>query len=185
MPEYKVIRSARRTLALQLTPEGLIVRAPQRTSEKEIERFVASHADWIKKNAAKLETAKTELANIPKLTPEELRALAQRAVQYIPARVEYYAQLMGVSYGRITIRSQKTKWGSCTAQGNLNFNCMLMLTPPEVIDCIVVHELAHRKEMNHSARFYAEVQKAFPAYNEWNGWLKEHGTALLQKLPKE
>ncbi len=183
MPEYKVIRSARRTLALQLTPEGLTVRAPLRATDAQIERFVASHEGWIKKTGAKLEAANREMAHIPKLTQDELKALAQRAAQYIPARVEYYARLMGVSYGRVTIRAQKTKWGSCSSPGNLNFNCLLMLTPPEVIDCIVVHELAHRKEMNHSARFYAEVLRAFPAYYEWHGWLQKHGAALLQKLP--
>ena len=77
-------------------------------------------------------------------------ALADQAVKTIPEKVRYYAPLVGVTYGRITIRNQRTRWGSCSSKGNLNFNCLLMLAPPEVLDSVVVHELCHRKEMNHS-----------------------------------
>ena len=67
-------------------------------------------------------------------------------------------------------------------QSNLNFNCLLMLAPPEVIDSVVVHELCHRKEMNHSPRFYAEVYRVFPEYDKWNKWLKENGGSLLSRM---
>ena len=87
--------------------------------------------------------------------------------------------MIGVTYKRITIRKQKSRWGSCSAKGNLNFNCLLMLTPPEVIDSVVVHELCHRKEMNHSQRFYEEVLRVFPEYKQWDRWLKKNGTAIL------
>ena len=91
---------------------------------------------------------------------------------------------MGVTYNRITIRHQKTRWGSCSSQGNLNFNCLLMLTPPEVIDSVVVHELCHRKEMNHSDRFYAEVLRVFPNYPKCRKWLKDNGSLLMMRLKK-
>ena len=117
-----------------------------------------------------------------KLTAEEIRALAAKALEVIPERVAYYAPLMGVTYNRITIRNQKTRWGSCSSKGNLNFNCLLMLCPPEVIDSVVVHELAHRREMNHSKRFYAHVLRVYPDYYKWNKWLKENGPVLIRRM---
>ena len=87
------------------------------------------------------------------MSAEELEALADRACQVIPERVRYFAPKVGVDYGMITIRNQKTRWGSCSARGNLNFNCLLMLAPSEVIDYVVVHELCHRKETESFAPF--------------------------------
>ena len=101
----------------------------------------------------------------------------------IPARVAFFAPQIGVSCGRVTIRAQRTRWGSCGRNGNLNFNCLLMLAPPEVLDSVVVHELCHRREMNHSARFYAEVLRVFPEYRKHRQWLKENGEALMARLP--
>lgn len=123
--------------------------------------------------------------NPGRLTMEDIRSLAGEAMRVIPERVAYYAPLVGVTYGRITIRNQRSRWGSCSAKGNLNFNCLLMLAPPEVMDSVVVHELCHRKEMNHSSRFYALVRKAFPEYDRWHGWLKEHGSELIKRLPSK
>ena len=88
-----------------------------------------------------------------KLTREKVIALAEEALKVIPERVEYFAKVIGVTYGKITVRNQKTRWGSCSSKGNLNFNCLLMLAPPEVLDYVVVHELCHRKQMNHSKAF--------------------------------
>ena len=79
------------------------------------------------------------------------------------------------AYGRITIREQKTRWGSCSSAGNLNYNWKLVLMPERVMDYVVIHELAHQKEMNHSARFYAVVAQQMPDYKVWQSWLKEHG----------
>ncbi|MDY5956330.1 MAG: M48 family metallopeptidase, partial [Frisingicoccus sp.] len=116
--------------------------------------------------------AQHEAGNMKPLTRDELQKLADEAVEYIPKRVEHFAKIIGVDYGRITIRNQKTRWGSCSSKGNLNFNCLLMLTPPEVIDYVVVHELCHRKEMNHSKAFWSEVEKVIPNYKEYVEWLK-------------
>ena len=179
---YKIIRSRRKTLGLEVNAEGVIVRAPLRISEAEIERFVKQHAGWIEKNLKKIEERKRALADIEPLAAEDIKELAERAIKVIPERVEYYAKMLGVTYGRITIRNQRSKWGSCSSKGNLNFNCLLMLTPPEVIDSVVVHELCHRKEMNHSERFYAEVLRVFPDYYRWNKWLKENGGAIMARM---
>lgn len=117
-----------------------------------------------------------------RLTMEELRTLADQALDYIPKRAAYYAEIMQVGYGRITIRNQKTRWGSCSAKGNLNFNCLLMLAPQEIIDYVVVHELCHRKQMNHSKAFWQEVENVMPDYRVHRKWLKDHGCELMMRM---
>lgn len=177
---YTLIRSQRRSIALQINEkQEIIVRAPIKISNAEIHKFVCSKENWIRKHlAAKADTAPAQ----PKLTPAELQKLAQEALNYIPQRTRHYASIIGVTYGNITIRNQKTRWGSCSSKGNLNFNCLLMLMPAEVIDSVIVHELCHRKEMNHSKRFYAEIYKVFPEYDKWNKWLKDNGSQIMQRM---
>ena len=185
--EYKLIRSSRRTIGLEIRPGGeLIVRAPHRASIREIEKIILEKKDWIIKHqllAAKKAGEREEmLSKLEPFTFEEIQELADRMQAEFPPRVREYADKIGVRYGRITIRIQKTRWGSCSSKGNLNFNCLLMLTPPEVIDSVVVHELCHRKEMNHSRRFYAEVLRVFPDYREADRWLRENGKLILASV---
>ena len=176
---YQLIRSDRKTISIQITPEGtLLVRAPARMREADIRAFVESKRSWIEKHLAKQSTQSAG----PKLSMEDIHALADRALKVIPQRVAHFAPIVGVTYNGITIRNQRSRWGSCSAKGNLNFNCLLMLTPPEVIDYVVVHELCHRKEMNHSPAFWAEVEKVLPDYKERKKWLKENGSALISRL---
>lgn len=180
--EYKIVKTNRRTLSIQINRENeVIVRAPRRISNAEIERIVVSKEAWITKHLKKMENdLRRESSEKPyKLSDEEIAKLVAEAKRVIPERVAFYAPLVGVSYGRVTIRHQKTRWGSCSAKGNLNFNCLLMLTPPEVLDSVVVHELCHRKEMNHSKRFYAEVYRVFPEYDKWDKWLKKNGKSII------
>ena len=178
---YRVIRSSRRTVSLQIVPGGeVLVRCPKRMSNGDIWRFVESKSGWIEKHLEK----QTAAARLPAFSDGQLQAFACQARQTVPERVAYFAPLVGVTYGRITIRSQHTLWGSCSSKGNLNFNCLLMLTPPEVLDYVVVHELCHRKEMNHSARFWAEVGRVLPDYEIRRKWLRENGTALISRLEK-
>lgn len=92
----------------------------------------------------------------------------------IGSRVAYYSKIMGVTVGRITIRNQKTRWGSCSSKGNLNFNYQLYYLPEELLDYVVIHELAHRRHMNHSADFWAEVEKYCPDYKVQRKRLKEY-----------
>ena len=112
-----------------------------------------------------------------------MKVLADEALRVIPERVRFYAPVVGVTYGRITIRNQRTRWGSCSAKGNLNFNCLLMKAPPEVLDYVVVHELCHRLEMNHSPRFWAQVERVLPDYKVSRKWLREHGNELMDLNP--
>jgi predicted metal-dependent hydrolase len=178
----KIIRSNRKTLSLQVNSEGVIVRAPLTVSDADINAFILNHKEWIDKNLEKLSCRQKELAALDPITLQDINELADKAMEVIPERVKYYAQKIGVTYGSITIRNQRTRWGSCTSNGNLNFNCLLMLAPPQVLDSVVVHELCHRKEMNHSDRFYAEVYRVYPEYDKWNKWLKENGPTLISRM---
>ncbi|MCR5799142.1 MAG: M48 family metallopeptidase [Lachnospiraceae bacterium] len=180
--QYEVIRSSRKTVAIQIKPDGrVVVRAPKRVSMAYIKSFVNSKFDWIIKHREKMLSA-NEDNPYADLTEDELDWLVKEAKRVIPERVAMYAGLVGVTYGRITIRKQKSRWGSCSSKGNLNFNCLLMLTPLEVIDSIVVHELCHRLEMNHSRKFYEHVYRVYPDYDRWDRWLKENGRKLLNNF---
>lgn len=177
-----VIRSNRKTVAIQVNSDlSVTVRAPRSASEKDIEEILKKKEAWISKHIEKFKKTKEKLEAEPteKLTREKVIALAEEALKVIPARVEYFARIIGVTYGKITIRNQKTRWGSCSSKGNLNFNCLLMLAPPEVLDYVVVHELCHRKQMNHSKAFWSEVEKVLPDYKEARKWLKEEGSQMI------
>lgn len=175
---YQIIRSARRTASIQIQPDGtVLVRCPRYAPDSWVEALVASKERWIRKKL------QTHLKPENPMTPQQVRALAEKARQDLPGRVALYAEKMGVTYGRITIRSQRTRWGSCSGKGNLNFNCLLMLMPPQVVDYVVIHELSHRKHMNHSADFWETVKTYMPDYAQQRKWLKENGAALLAQLP--
>ena len=180
MTDYRIIRSNRKTLALQITREGLLVRAPLRMPDRQIRQFVEEKKSWIEKNLQKQSAQPAQ----PAFTQAQLQELANRASVLIPERATFYAERLGVTYSRITIRAQHTRWGSCSGAGNLNFNCLLMLAPPEVLDYVVIHELCHRKEMNHSVRFWSLVETLCPDYRSSRRWLKEKGAALIRRLPK-
>ena len=179
----KIIRSDRKTISLEITLTGdVLVRAPRHVSEAEIRRFVESKSSWLAKHLQRKEKDMESLQEEGAFTDREMKRLVELSKQIIPEKVAYYARLMGVTYGRITIRNQKTRWGSCSREGNLNFNCLLMMAPPEVLDYVVVHELSHRLEMNHSAMFWAQVEKVIPDYREKRKWLKEHGGRLMMRM---
>ena len=181
--EIKVIRSSRKTMVLEIIKDGtILVRAPYRMPESEIRRFIQEKSDWIEKHVQRIEERQRTLTPVEGLTMKDIRKLADQASVVIPKRVEYFAEKIPVTYGRITIRNQKTRWGSCSSKGNLNFNCLLMLAPPEVLDYVVVHELCHRKEMNHSERFWREVENILPDYRERKKWLKENGGRLIARM---
>ena len=183
--QLQVIRSNRKTLAMRITgPNQVEIRAPRSATKSQIDDFIRQHQSWLDKHLAIVNQREEELSSLPAFTAQEIRALADRALQAIPPRVYHFSKLLSVTYGRITIRNQKSKWGSYSSQGNLNFNCLLMLCPPAVMDYVVIHELCHRKEMNHSPRFWAEVEKLDPDYKAHRQWLKDEGSKLIARMGK-
>lgn len=140
MNNITVIRTKRKTISIKINNDLTVtVRAPIFTSDNEISEILKAKESWISKCIEKIKRENEELSKVDYFTAEEISELADMALEYIPCRVKYYAGIMGVTYGKITIRNQKTRWGSCSSKGNLNFNCLLMLMPPEVIDYVVVH----------------------------------------------
>ncbi len=113
------------------------------------------------------------------ISREKIRELSRQAMEVIPERVAHYAPLVGVTYKKITIGNWKTIWGTCTyRRGYLDFNCILMLMPTEALDSVVVHELCHLIQPDHSDKFYAEVNRVFPDYGKWDAWLEDHSSVL-------
>ena len=182
--EYSVIRSRRRTLSIQVTKSGVVIRAPLTATKRAIDAFAKKYEAWAAKKTDELSRRAAEAEKYPPLTEEDIERLAWEAMRVVPERAAHFAKQMGVKYGRITIRCQKTRWGSCSSKGNLNFNCLLMLTPPEVLDSVIVHELCHLKYMDHSEKFYAEVQKYCPDYYRLNSWLKKNGKVLMMRAER-
>lgn len=184
--DAEIIKSNRRTIELKICTDGHIrVRAPFYMTDAEIADFLNKKSEWISRHQTRIKERQQKKAQEPpiqQLSPQDIRALADQAMKVIPDRVRFYAEKIGVDYGRVTIRNQKTRWGSCSAKGNLNFNCLLMLTPEDVQDYVVIHELCHRKEMNHSPKFWSEVARIMPDYRNSKIWLKENGEDIIRRM---
>ena len=179
--DIELIRSKRRTIAIEITTDcRVVVKAPYGASKTVIDRFIGEKADWISRHLKKMEERQQEESESKPISDQEMRLLATRAKRVIPVKVRKFAELIGVTYGRITIRNQKTRWGSCSAEGNLNFNCVLMRAPEEIVDYVVVHELCHRIHMNHSKAFWGEVEKIIPDYKRRRLWLKENESKIMR-----
>jgi hypothetical protein len=205
---YELVRSNRKTLAMEITPEGkLLVRAPKRCSKGYIDAFVESKSDWVEKhlpqvqaqvrqrenfylktgdtlsfcgaplrvvvnhvNMARLDLARREIT-LPDVPVIELRSTVEKLYRrgglgFIQTRLAYWAQLMGISYGKVTLSGAIRRWGSCSYQGDIRISWMLLFASSEAIDYVLVHELAHRREFNHSARFWAVVETYLPDWRQ-------------------
>ncbi len=187
MTDYKIVRSRRRTAVIEITEDlRVIVRVPYSMPDERVRRLVREKRPVIDSRISRmrerLDRQYAVFGEEAPITQSEIKALAAQARQEIPGRVEYFAGIMGIQYGQITIRNQTTLWGSCSAKGNLSFNCLLMLCPADVRDYVIVHELCHRKEMNHSPRFWAEVGRVLPDYRTERNWLKEYGGRLIRRM---
>ena len=184
--QIEIIKSKRKSISVEVKRDlQVVVRAPLRMSDTRINEFIREKQSWIEKNIM-LMKARTEkeakLEKPPKFTGDEIAAVIQRAKADIPQRVQELAALMGADYNRVSIKSLKSRWGSCSAKRNLNFNCLLALCPSEVVDYVIIHELCHLKELNHSKKFWAEVSKYCPDYKAQKLWLKLHGNELIDRL---
>jgi predicted metal-dependent hydrolase len=177
----RIIRSKRRTLALQITPQAqLVVRAPWWLPVFAIRQAVGRKSAWILKKQAQ---AKEQAPSLPEVSGVQDQAVVaqqrERARRLITERVRWYAQKYGFEYSRIRINSARTRWGSCGPSGSLNFTWRLVLTPLPVIDYVVVHELAHLRVRGHSARFWAQVERILPDYRCRRAWLRENERRIL------
>lgn len=175
--EVEIIRSKRRSMVIQIRTDGsVVVRVPMHASDRAIKRFVSAHARWIADNRGQMFERRKKLADNPYDIPawESLSAADKKiAKQKIMEHVDYYARRMEIDYGSISMRNQKSRWGSCSSKGNLNFNYRLAYLPEELLDYVVVHELAHRRHMDHSAAFWEEVETYYPAYKKCRQMLND------------
>lgn len=167
---YTLIRSSRRTISLEIGRDGEVrLRAPRRYSLTAARSVVRERTDWICRQLAR-QQARREAR--PEPDEAQLLVWRRQAQQQIPPRVAYYARQMGVFPVSVKINAAKTRFGSCSRAGRLNFSCRLMAYPPAAIDYVVVHELAHLRHMDHSPAFYREVETYLPDYRERRALLK-------------
>ena len=173
----------RKRLSIQIKEDlSIQVKAPVHAKSKDVERFIEQNKTWIyeqwsileRKQAAKPQLSEAELKHAASMEHK----LRKAAKDYIPYRVEYFHKYTGGHYTSITIRDQKSRWGSCSSRGTLSFNYRLMMAPPRILDYVVVHELCHLTHMNHSKDFWAMVESIIPDYKDCKKWLKEHGDEL-------
>ena len=171
-----VIRSARKSLGLEVRDANTVLaRIPTRVSDRELKAFVENHRSWILEKTEVMAEREEKRKSTPAPPPELLSKSDRKKIQLkIGKRVRHYCEAMGVTVGYVTVKNQKTRWGSCSAKGNVNFNYQLAFLPDELLDYVVIHELAHRRHMNHSRAFWAEVEKYCPDYLERREQLKEY-----------
>lgn len=178
--------SDRKSISIQIKEDASIhVRAPYYVRPGKVEAFIEEKKDWIIKKHQEMLVRKE--AALPVLTPKQEKQAAllkkrfmNAAKSYFPKRCAELQKLTGGYYTKITIRNQKTRWGSCSQTGTLSFNYRLMMAPPAVIDYVIVHELCHLTYMNHSNAFWKKVESILPDYALSKQWLKEHGRELTE-----
>ncbi len=180
---YIIQKSRRRSIAVRvLSDNRVFVKAPFGTPESMVQEFLITKKEWITNQIEKQSWEVQKAESLGLLSDDEIKRIKKNARKILPERVEYWAEKIGVTYGRISIRLQSSRWGSCAQNGNLNFNCLLVIMPPKILDSVVVHELCHRKYMNHSKDFYAEIERVFPEYKRCNKWLKENGGIYMKRV---
>ncbi len=161
-----------RSIRITVRNDGtVLISAPRYAGLRRIEQFVMEKQEWI------LEKQKhfASMPQQPKLNPMEVKRLKKEALLLVEDRLKYYSSVYGIKYGRISIRGQKTRWGSCSRAGNLNFNYRIATLSRELADYIVVHELCHIKEFNHSKNFWALVEQTIPEYRTYKAQLRKSG----------
>lgn len=171
---FKLVRSVRRTMTIQITREGLVeVRAPLHTSENEILSFIARKSDWIRKALQRVAERQPQEPPCP-YTQEEMRAILEKFNKLMRKWADIFCQQTGKRPTKLTVRRAKTRWGSCSGKGHIMLNLALGRLPDELIELVIVHELCHLVEMNHSARFHALMAKFLPDVKERERKLKSY-----------
>jgi len=162
--DYTLIRSDRRTLALEITADlQVVIRAPRRCSHREIARFAADHEEWVRTHLP-IQQRRMEARAARAVTPEQERELRSLAKQVLPRRVARFAPVVGATPASVKITGAQKRFGSCSTKGSLCFSWRLMQYPPEAVDYVVVHELAHIRHHDHSRAFWSFVESVMPDY---------------------
>ena len=181
---YTLVKSSRRSISIQIGTGGkMTVRCPLFCGKWMVDNFLYDKQDWIYKNYIDAVNKAYENANSNKPSrsaedPAMVNKHKKYARKIFESRVAYFHQFTGGNYTSITIRDQKTRWGSCSGRGTLSFNWRLILAPPEILDYVVVHELCHLTHMDHSKDFWNMVGSIIPDYKIRKKWLKENGHTL-------
>ena len=179
--DLKIIKSRRKSVGIEIKPDlTVIVRAPLFLSDNAIKKLVLEKESWINR---KLQQIKQK-PSLPLFSQKEIESLREKTRVIVTQKAEHFAKILNVNFNRISVKKQRSVWGSCSAKRNINFNLLLCLCPDNVIDYIVVHELCHLKELNHSKKFWNEVEKVLPDYEASRLWLKTNGGALIKRLPE-
>jgi len=212
LPEFRVVKSNRRTLSLHIEADGtLVVKSPRLIFDWQIRRFVSEHNEWIEKNVARRRSGldkrlEGEYFFVGKsliFTPGKYSSIIvkgtelqfplglmfrkdkeltgwyiARAKEIITRQVEYYARIMKTEYKEITFSDTRSQWGRCTHDNRLQFSWRLVMAPLLVINYVVIHELSHIFEKNHTQMFWMKVRGQTPSYRQQIKWLKEHGAGL-------
>jgi len=177
--EY-TIRVSKRTRRVSLSIYGdgsIVITAPKNINQNLVNKFITSKAPWVIK---KLEYFKNNPRPVSaKGSQEDYTSHKTRALILAKERVKYFNNFYGFKFNRISIRNQKTRWGSCSRRGNLNFNYKIILLPAKLADYIIVHELCHLKELNHSLKFWSLVAAKIPDYLELRCQLNRGGISLI------
>ena len=173
-----VIRSKRKSISIKVTDGGIVeIRAPKKVSDQSIRRFVKKSEGWIDKKLEEMKKQNTKLENY-KFSKKQLSSIKKRAKDTLKIRLEELSNEIGIQYNTFRLSGAKKRWGSCSNKKTVSINWRLIFAPPEIIDYVIIHELTHLKHMNHSKRFWKEVQKHIPDYKEKRKWLNENDFIL-------
>ena len=183
MVEIIVKKLKIKSAGFRVTPDGRVeLRVPLRTSQQMIDDVIRRYRPKMEEMARRQQKAAEEFGEIPPLDNDSLHRYAEQTCRLLNERLGVFAAQLGVTYNRVCVKTLVSRWGSCSGKGNLNFNSLLCLLPPQVADYIMIHELCHLKQHNHSPAFWAEVAQAMPDYRQSVRWLKRYGGVLIEQL---
>lgn len=175
--EY-ILKTVKRSkhIRLSIDPDrGLVATKPVWVSARKVEDFIKEKGDWI---LLKLEDCRNAPRRVPTGTPTTHKDFLKNkadAYRFVKSRIDFWNSGQDFKFSKINIRNQKTRWGSCSHNGNLSFSYKILMLPPRMADYIIVHELCHLKEFNHSPKFWALVERFVPDYKEIKKELRKRG----------
>jgi predicted metal-dependent hydrolase len=178
LDQVQIVYSKRRSIVLQVKNGVVFLKAPLRTPTKFLQDLVLKKQNWIRDKIEISKQIHESKATKKSLSGETLEFYKKEFGAYLDEKVQLYANQIGVTFAKISVRKTVSRWGSCTTGGNLSFSIFLWDTPNHVIDYVIVHELCHRRYMNHSKDFWNLVSTHYPEYKLAEKWLKVNGNRI-------